>query len=219
VEKLILKFSTNIAICSAALLAVACSPVEVQDINGLNPYAYVQGNFDSKTDESLRGTGVVRFVETLPGVQSSRSIALKADLDESLTQSSVALVMNSSNISLPANNGVVVKFQRAGINVVVTVSVNGNVSTVAPVRTSALFPAALDLIVEVHNDFNSTRVLVWRRDSRAYTTQNADIDTARSGDVTPTLPLGMGGPGVYMGLRMERAHVTAAQVDIGKVSP
>jgi hypothetical protein len=122
VEKFILKFSTKIAICSAVIFAVACAPVEVEDINGLNPYAYVQGNFDQKTDQSLRGTGVVRFIETLPGVQSSRSVSLKAELDESLAPSSVAVVMNSSNTSLPSNNGVVVKFQRSGINIIVTVS-------------------------------------------------------------------------------------------------
>ena len=217
-EKFILKFSTNIAICSAVLFAVACSPVEVEDIKGLNPYAYVQGNFEQKTDQELRGTGTVRFIETLPGVQSSRAVALKAELGETLTQSSVSVVMNSSNITLPSNNGVVVKFQRAGASIVITISVNGNVSTVSALRTSYLFPAALDVIVEVHNDYNFTRVLVWRRDSRAYSTETADIDSARSGDLNPALPHGMGGPGVYMGLRMERAHVTAAQVDLGKVS-
>jgi hypothetical protein len=218
VEKFILKFSTNIAICSAVLLAVACSPVEVEDINGLNPYAYVQGNFEQKTDQSLKGSGTVRFVETLPGVQSSRSVALKAELEQSMVPSSVSVVMNSSNISLPSNNGVVVKFQRSGINILVTISVNGNVSTVSSLRTGLMFPAALDVIVEVHNDYNFTRVLVWRRDNRVYSTETADIDTARSGDVNPVLPNGMGGPGVYMGLRMERALVTAAQVDLGKVT-
>lgn len=216
-EKFILKFSTNIAICSAAFLAVACAPVEVEDINGLNPYAYVQGNFDQKTDQALQGTGVIRFIETLPGVQSSRSVALKAELSESLAQSSVAVVMNSSNTNLPSNNGVVVKFQRSGINIIVTISVNGNVSTVSSLRTSLLFPAALDVIVEVHNDYNFTRVLVWRRDNRIYSTETADIDSARSGDLNPAIPQGMGGPGIYMGLRIERALVTAAQVDLGKV--
>ena len=217
-EKLILKFSTNIAICSAVFLAVACSPVEVDDINGLNPYATVQGNFDEKTEQALRGTGVVRFIETLPGVQSSYSVALKAELLDSSAQSSVAVVMNSSNTSLPSNNGVIVKFQRSGININVTVSVNGNVSTVSSLRTGLLFPAALDVIVEVHNDYNFTRVLVWRRDISIYSTETADIDSARSGDLNPTIPQGMGGPGIYMGLRIERALITAAQVDLGKVN-
>jgi hypothetical protein len=83
--------------------------------------------------------------------------------------------------------------------------------------TSLLFPAALDVIVEVHNDYNFTRVLVWRRDNRVYSTETADIDSARSGDLNPTIPQGMGGPGIYMGLRVERATVTAAQVDLGRV--
>jgi hypothetical protein len=217
VEKFILKFSTNAAICSALFLAAACSPVEVEDVNGLNPYAYVQGNFDQKTDAVLQGTGVVRFIETLAGVQSSRSVALKASLENSFNQSSVSVVMNSSNTNLPSNNGVVVKFQRSGINILVTISVNGNVSTVSSLRSSQLFPADLDLIVEVHNDFNFTRVLVWRRDSSIYSTETADIDSARSGDLNPAIPWGMGGPGIYMGLRLERAQVTAAQVDLGKV--
>lgn len=216
-EKFILKFSTKIVLCSAAFLAVSCGPAIVDDVNGLNPYAYVQGNFDQRTDQVLSGTGTVRFVETLPGVQSARSVSLKAELSESINQSSVSVVMNSSNINLPSNNGVVVKFQRYGINILVTISVNGNVSTVSSLRTGLLFPAALDVIVEVHNDYNFTRVLVWRRDNRAYTTETADIDSARSGDLSPTIPQGMGGPGVYMGLRMERALVTAAQVDLSKI--
>lgn len=217
-EKFILKFSKNIVrrsllATSAVFLTVACAPAEIEVLNGLNPYAYVQGNFSEKSDQTLTGTGVVRFVEILPAVQSSRAVYLRAELGETLGQSSVSLVMNSSNVSLPSNNGVVVRFQRSGINVLATVSVNGNVSQVSTVRTGLLFPAALDVVIEVHNDFNGTRVLVWRRDVQDYTTVNADIDTARTGDMVTPIPIGMGGPGVYMGLRLENARVTAAKIE------
>lgn len=213
-EKLILKLSVLVSLVT---FITACAPGEVEDINGINEYAYVQGNFVQRDGNVLRGTGTVRFVETLTGVESSRSIALKAELTDAITQTSVAVIFNAANPQLPLNDGVMVKFQRSGINVIGTISVNGSSSYMNPARISMYFPASLDVIIDIHNTDHGVRVFIWRRDSMIYTPEMADIDTKRSGDVNPSLPMNRGGQGIYMGLQLWNATVTAAQVDLAKV--
>ncbi|MFS4457545.1 hypothetical protein [Bdellovibrio sp. HCB2-146] len=213
-EKFILKLTVLVSFVS---LITACAPGEVDDINGINEYAYVQGSFVQRDGNVLRGTGTVRFVETLPGVLSSRSIALKADLTDSINQSSIAVIFNAANPQLPSNDGVMIKFLRSGINVIGTISVNGSTSYMNPSNISTYFPASLDVIIDIHNDSDRVRVFIWRRDSMIYTANTADIDTNSSGDVNPSLPANRGGQGIYMGLQLWNATVTAAQVDLAKV--
>lgn len=210
-EKLILRFLVTISLLSL----VACSGAEVSDVTGIDSNTTITGNFSQNDTTKLEGSGTIRFTSTLP-VDSSRSIALKASLDSTIAASSVAVVFYSANAAIPTTSGIMVKFTRSGASVDGQISFNSNAATVAASKMSYYFPTALDVIVEVHNIATKARVLVWRRNMVEYAAATADIDSDRSGDLNSTLPV-QKGAGVFVGLILENATVTAAHVDTQKI--
>lgn len=210
-EKLLLKSLTAIS-----LLALAgCSGAETSDVSGIDSSTSVAGNFSQYDSEKIEGSGTIRFTNTLP-VLSSRSLSLKASLDSTIAMSSVSAIFYSSNSIIPTTDGVMVTFSRSGASVGATVSLNGNSAVVNNSKLSFYFPTALDVVIEVHNVANKARVLVWRRNMVEYSPATADFDTDRAADLDSTLPT-QKGAGIYTGLILQNATVTAARVDTQKV--
>ncbi len=209
-EKLILKI---LILCSIVFLA-ACGTVEQEDISGLDPYTKISGAFDKADLNEVSGIGTIRFSSLL--ASSNRSLALKAQLDGPISNSWVAATFYSSDIGLAANNGLVVRFDRSGINVIGSVSFNGTTVQMNASRLGAYFPASLDVIIDVKNIAPKARVLIWRRDMVTYSVAAADINSDLGTDVTGTLPTQYGA-GSYAGLTVNNATVTAAKISIAKV--
>ncbi|HEX7675727.1 MAG TPA: hypothetical protein VF412_16240 [Bdellovibrio sp.] len=218
-EKFILRFLKLTIFATFAFSAVSCSPGTTDDITGLDPYLVNSGSFSQSDSNTLAGTGAVRFTNVLGGIYTNNSFALKASLDS--TGNSVTVIMNSSNMAMTSSSGgVAITFTRSGANVVGSIAVNGNSAvTLNASNLSFYVPTALDVIIDVHNISSSrAHVLIWRRDATTvYTAANADIDTDVSSDYTGTYPASAGA-GVYYGLNINGATVTAAQLGAAQVA-
>lgn len=210
-EKLILKSLLVLSLFSLA----ACSGVTPEDISGIDSNTIISSSFSEYDANKIHGTGTIRFTESL-NVSSSKSFALKASLDETIAMSSVAVVMYSSNSTIPTNDGIMVTFSRSGASVNAQISYNGNAAMVNSSKMSFYFPTSLDVIVEVHNINSKARVFIWRRNMVEYAPATADVDTERAGDLNSSLPVQRGG-GPYVGLIIQRSTVTAARLDSQKV--
>lgn len=201
---------------------MACSGSKLEEVFGIDANTQIVGSFSQYDNAKITtsGTGRVRFTNTLV-TASSRSFNLKAALDQSINNSSVAVIFHSSDATVPTSNGIVVKFSRNGASVDVKIAVNGNNggagSTVTSSQLVYYYPASLDVILDVHNVNGQARVLIWRRDVVGYTAANADVDTARSGDISPSIE-GLAGAGGYVGLEITNASVSAAQVTSQKLA-
>lgn len=206
-EKLILKSLFLVV----ALALAGCTPGEVEDISGLDDYSYVSGNFSQSDKTALHTStfGTVRFNSTLPGVASSRSIKLKASLNESLTDSSVTVTFYNPQQSVPASSGISVTFTRSGASVTGTITVNGTSRTINSAAMTYFYPTSLDVVMDIHNVGTKPRILIWRRDRTIYGVDTADVDSER--DLASPLPNGAA-TGLFAGLTLERATVTAAQI-------
>ncbi|MEK2645906.1 hypothetical protein [Bdellovibrio sp. BCCA] len=209
-EKLILKSLLVLSLFSLA----ACSGVEPEEVSGIDSNTRVSSTFSEYSSDKIQGSGTIRFSELLT-VSSSKSIALKASLD-TLSMSSVAVVLYSSNSIIPSNDGIAVTFTRSGASVNAQVSFNGNSAMVNSSKMSFYFPTSIDVIVEVHNVNSKARVFVWRRNMVEYAPATADVDTDRSGDLNSSLPVQRGG-GSFTGLIIQNSTVTAARLDSQKV--
>lgn len=210
-EKLLLR---SLPILSLLVLA-ACSGAQEEDISGIDGYTVITNSFSEYNANKVSGSGTILFNETL-SVFSSRSLALKASLDQSIGTSSVSAVFYSANSTIPGNDGITVTFNRSGANVSGQISYNGNSVSINSARMSYYFPTALDLIVEVHNIGSKAQVLVWRRDMTVYGPDTADINTNRAGDTNSALPT-QTGSGSYVGLIIQNSTVTAARLGTQKV--
>ncbi|HEY1079180.1 MAG TPA: hypothetical protein VGE46_03750, partial [Bdellovibrio sp.] len=102
---------------------------------------------------------------------------------------------------------------RSGASVNGQIAFNGNTATIPSSALTYYYPASLDLVIDVHNVDSKARVMIWRRNMVQYAAATADIDT--NSNVT-SLP-SQNGSGVYMGLILQSATVTAAKVDNPKV--
>ncbi len=216
-EKLILRSAFKIRALSLLVLPLtlaSCNSAKLEDVFGIDANTQVVGSFSQYDNAKIVGTGRVRFNSPLPQ-SSSRSFSLKASLDQ-ISNSSVSAIFYSSDLTVPTNNGVVVTFTRNGLQVQVTVAVGNSVSTVNSSRLTYYYPASLDVIIDVHNVGSQARVLIWRRDVLGYTAANADVDTARNGDVSPALSVSTGGGG-FVGLSLSNATVSAASISSQKI--
>lgn len=212
-EKFILK---SLLILGFMTLA-ACAPGgEVEDISGIDGYSVVSGSFTQADSTALHiagSTGVVRFTSTLPGLSSSRSIALKASLNN-VTLSDISVVFYTNNSAITGTNGIVVTLSRTGASVNATISFNGQTRTVTSTNLGFYLPNALDIVIDVHNVGTKSRVYIWRRDTMVYAPSSADIDSETN--VSSSLP-NVVGPGTYAGIIMNYATITAAQISTPKV--
>ncbi|UXR63194.1 hypothetical protein EZJ49_08900 [Bdellovibrio bacteriovorus] len=207
-EKSILKSLFILVVLASA----GCAPGEVESISGLDSYTVTGGSFSQSDSSIVQGTGSITFTSSVPNF-SSRSMALKASLDN-ITLGTVTAVMYSNSTVLPSSSGVRVKFIRTGASVSMQISVNGSTQNVTGGNTSFFFPTALDVVIDVHNVGTKTRVYVWRRDLTAYAPETADIDS--NTDLSGSLPNAVGN-GTLNGVILENATVTAAQVSTSKV--
>lgn len=209
-EKFILKILT---LCPIVFLT-ACGAVEQEDISGIDPYTVLSGAFDKADSEEISGIGTIRFSSHL--ASSNRSMALKAQLDGPINNSWVAATFYSSDIGLAANNGLIVRFDRSGVNVIGSVTFNGTTVQMNANRLGAYFPASLDIIIDVKNIAPKARVLIWRRDMVTYSIAAADINSDLNSDVSGVLPTQYGA-GSFAGLTVNNATVTAAKISVAKV--
>ncbi len=210
-EKLILKFTLLLV----AVTLASCDSPDLEDVIGIDSNTIVSGSFDQYDNAKISGTGRVRFSST---ATSSRSaLALRASLDDSLSSSSVSAHFYSPSVVVNPATGVVVTFTRNGAGVTGRISVNGTSRDISSSRLTYYFPTSLDLIIEVHNSGARARVLIWRRDLTIYTTDNADIDTERSGDLASGALSGVGG-GLYEGLSLYLSTISAAQSSAPQVA-
>ncbi|HWU43846.1 MAG TPA: hypothetical protein VN132_10420 [Bdellovibrio sp.] len=197
---------------------MACSPAAVDDSSGIDSYVVASGSFDTANATKISGLGNIRFVNVLNGIFSNNSMALKAQLD--LSGNSVTAIFNSNNSVMNSSaGGVAVTFTRSGASVIGSIAVNGSSVTMDPSRLSFYVPAALDVIIDVHN-ISSTRahVLIWRRDSTIYSAGSADIDTDNSTDYSGTYPTNAAGAGTFAGLSLNNATVTGSSIGLAKVA-
>lgn len=198
------------------LLLAACSGTNLEEVYGIDANSQVVGSFSQYDNAKITGTGRVRFTATLPN-PSSRAFNLKASLDQTINNSSVSVIFYSEDSTVPTNKGIVVTFSRNGANVEVTISVNGSAaSTVSSSKLVFYYPASLDVILDVHNVNGQARVLIWRRDLIGYTAATADVDTARSGDISPSIN-GLSATGTFAGLSITNATVSAASFSSQKL--
>lgn len=206
-EKLILKS----LFIFASLTLAGCTQGEVEDISGLDDYSYVSGNFSQSDKTALHTStsGSIRFSSALPGVASSRSIKLKASLNDSLTESSVAVTFYNPLQAVPSSSGISVTFVRSGASVTGSITVNGVSRNINSMAMTYFYPTSLDIVVDIHNVGTKPRVLIWRRDRTIYGVDTADVDSER--DLVTPLPNGTA-TGLFAGLNLVRATVTAAQV-------
>lgn len=209
-EKFILKSLLTIGFLSMA----ACSSGEVEDISGLDDYTVVSGSFSQADSTAVHGIGTIRFATPLPGTGSSRSMALKASLNDTIALSSVTAVFYASDSNITASTGVTVKFIRQGASVTAEIGINGTTKAVNSSNMVYYFPTALDVIIDIHNVGTKSRVYLWRRDVTAYAPTSADVDS--NVDMASSLPTATG-PGLFAGLILQNATVTAAQVSTSKV--
>lgn len=216
-EKFILRNSIPFLVLSLMALS-ACSPGEVEDVSGLDSYSVITpSNFSHSDSDTLIGSGRVRFDSRLPGISSSRSMALKGTLDY-VGQSSIGAVFYSSTQNITDNSGVIVTFTRSGgASVSATVTVQGTASTVNSSLMNFYFPSALDVIIDVHNVGNKVRVYIWRRNVGAYAAATADVDTDASGDISPAISNGQFGAGLFSGLIVNHSTITAVKLSLPKV--
>lgn len=212
-EKFILR--RLLPILTLPFLFAGCNSAPMEEVTGIDSNTQIVGAFSQYDNAKITGTGRVRFTATLPN-PSSRSLSLKANLDQTIANSSVAAIFYSSDATVPTNNGVVVTFSRNGLNVQVTIAVGNSVRTVNSSRLTFLYPASLDVIIDVHNVGSQARVLIWRRDSVGYTAGTADVDTDRSGDLDSALPISTGGGG-FVGLSLTNATVSGAVIGVQKL--
>lgn len=208
-EKSILKSLFILVVLASA----GCAPGEVESISGLDSYTVTGGSFSQADSSALHGSGMVTFTSTLPQL-SSRSLSLKASLNDTIAMSTVTAVLYSNSTILPASSGVTVKFIRTGASVSAKIGLNGQVRDVTASNLSFYFPTALDVVIDVHNINTKTRVYVWRRDTMVYSAATADIDSEN--DLSSSLPTQLAN-GTINGLILENATVTAAQVSTSKV--
>ncbi|MFM6928539.1 MAG: hypothetical protein ACKOX6_08745 [Bdellovibrio sp.] len=156
----------------------------------------------------------MRFNNPLAGVLLNNAFALKTQLDGSIT-ASVTVVFNSNDLNVGTGTGIAIKFYRTGASVYASIGVNGNWVNVNSALTNMYAPLALDLIIDIHNNTgssNKTRVLIWRRAYSPYAATTADIDTNSAGDLTSAYPAAQQAAGLFTGLHLDNATVTAAQV-------
>jgi len=210
VEKFILR---SLFILSVLTLT-SCGGV-VEDVSGIDSNTIVTSSFSEYSSSSISGSGTIRFIEALP-VSSSKALALKASLDQTISMSSVTAVFYSSNGTIPSTSGIAVKFTRNGAGVTAEVIYNGTSLQVTSSKMSFYFPTSLDVIIEVHNINPKARVLVWRRNFVEYSVTTADIDSSRSGDLSGSVPVTTGG-GSFAGLIIQNSTVTAARLETQKV--
>ncbi|MGE5085339.1 MAG: hypothetical protein ACM3MG_03505 [Bacillota bacterium] len=215
-EKLILKFLTPLAILSLT----ACSSGTSSEISGIDSYTILAGSsFSNNTSDVLSGIGAVRFNNPLPGVLLNNSFALKAQLDGSIN-ASVTVIFNSNDLNVGTGTGISIKLYRTGASVYASIGVNGNWVDVNSAITNMYAPLALDLIFDIHNNTgssNKTRVLIWRRAYSPYAASTADVDTNSAGDLTSAYPGTQQAAGLYTGLHLDNATVTAAQVGTANI--
>lgn len=194
---------------------VACSAADQEPSSGIDSNTIVSGSFNTYDTNKIEGTGTIFFTQNLV-VSSSRAMSLQGSLDSTIASSSITVVFYSQSSAIPLNDGVTVTFTRSGASVNAQIGINGNTSTVSSSKMIYYFPSSLDLIVEVHNVNFQARVLVWRKNTLAYTPLTADIDTNRQGDLVSPLPAQNGG-GPYVGLIIQYSTVTTAHLDTQKV--
>lgn len=217
-EKLILR-SLKIALVLPFILTACSGTNGLEQVYGIDSNTQIVGSFSQYDNAKITASGTaarVRFTATVP-TASSRAFNLKASLDQTINNSSVSVIFHSSDATVPNTNGIVVKFARNGASVEVTISVNGNSRSVSSSKLSFYYPTNLDVILDVHNVNNQARVLIWRRDVVGYTADNADVDTARSGDLSSPIT-GLSGAGGFVGLEILNATVSAASVTAQKSS-
>lgn len=207
-EKLILR---HLFILVLPLTLASCGGSGLEEVYGIDSNTLVVGSFSQYDNAKITGSGRVRFNTTLP-LSSSRSFSLKASLDQTISNSTVAAIFYSTDLTVPTNNGVIVTFARNGINVQVTIAIGNSSATVNSSRLTFLNPVSLDLVIDVHNSGPQARVLIWRKDSTVgYTPATADVDTQRSGDLTGSLPSSTGGGGI-VGLSIVNSTVSGAAI-------
>ncbi len=206
-EKFILKIST---LACVILLNSCGGSSDDADFIPIDKNIQVSGIFSEYSSNKIIGTGTLRFLTTIP-VLTSRSLYLKGTLDELIT-SSISAIFYSPNSAVPSSEGIVVKFSRSGINVSIEISVNNQSVSVTSPKISFYIPTSLDVIIDVHNINNRTRVLIWRKDTLDYAVASADVDTDRTGDINQNLPA-QAGAGGFVGLILENATVSSARVD------
>ncbi len=211
-EKFILR---SLLILGTLGLAACMNAEPPEDTTGIDSHTVITSSFSQHDENSISGSGTIRFTESFV-TTSSRSLALKASLDQAIALSSITTVLYSSNAIIPSNDGIAVKISRSGITVNMQISFNGNTASVNSSRLVYVDPMSVDLIVEVHNINSKARVLIWKRDFNEYSPATALVDTDRSGDLNSTLPVQNGG-GPYVGLILQNATVSAARLDVQKV--
>lgn len=209
------KFLLRSLLLLNSLYLISCSGAVNDNLSGIASNTVISGTFSQRDGDKISGSGTIRFLESL-SISSSRSLALKASLDDSISASSLAVVLFSSNAVIPTSSGIVITFNRSGASVIGSISYNGQSVSMSSSKLSFYFPANLDLVVEVHNVASQARVFIWRRNMVEYSAESADIDTSRSGDIVGTLP-SQNGPGPYAGLILQNATVTAAQLESQRV--
>lgn len=187
----------------------------MEEILGIDSNTQVVGSFSQYDKAKITGSGRVRFTATLPN-PSSRSLHLSANLDQTIANSSVSAIFYSSDATVPTNNGVIVTFSRNGLNVEVKIAIGNSEHQVHSTRLNFLYPAALDVIIDVHNNGSQARVLIWRKDRMGYSADTADVDTIRPGDMVTNLPVSSGGGG-FVGLSLTNATVSAATIGAQKL--
>ena len=200
----------------ALLTLASCGSPQADEPNGIDSYSQVSGSFTQADSNTLTGVGSILFTNVLPGQFSKNSLALKADL--LYIGSSVTAIFNSNNSLMNSSSGgIAITFTRNGATTEGTIAVNGTSVTINPVRINFYVPSAIDVIIDIHNiSSTSTRVMIWQRDLTVYSPTNADVDTTDSSDYTGTYPTNTSGQGIFAGLALNNATVTAANVSIAK---
>lgn len=209
------KFLLRSLLLLNTLYLISCSGTVNDNLSGIASNTVISGSFSQRDEDKISGSGTIRFLESLT-ISSSRALALKASLDDSISASSLVVVLFSSNSVIPTNSGIAITFSRSGASVTGSISYNGQAVSMNSGKLGFYFPASLDLVVEVHNVASQARVLIWRRNMVEYSSASADIDTLRDGDIVGTVP-GQNGPGPYAGLILQSATVTAAQLESQRV--
>ncbi len=208
-EKFILK--SLVILCTLATISCG-KATEIE--GGLDNYVYVSGTFTQQDSTALTGTGTVRFTSTLPSINASKSIELTGEI---YNTGSITAVFFSDNTALPSNRGVQIKFLRtasASLNGLITV--NGVSVGILDTRLAYITPGSFSLILEVHNTPSASRVIVWKKDSVSYSLSNVEVDSDTASHLSGAFPSD-GGAGLYSGLQLNDAHLTAAVVSDAKV--
>lgn len=195
-------------LCGLMFLSCAEKKEDALVGGGFDEYTTVSGSLAAQNDAIVDGTALLRFLTTSSSALDIKSISLQAEMPSNL--SAITFYAHSSSLNL--TDGVQVRFERQGANVVGYIKINNEpMRQINSQRLTGVLPNKLDLVIEVQNSPTQPRVVIWELSADPRTHQNFFFDSSIAGHLDSALPL-QAATGVFFGLKLENTRITRARL-------